>query len=111
MGSVASGEAMKANYQPVLVEWNDARGSGSWFTMADFKPWCEDWRSRRIVSCGLLARYDAEIVVLVKSKDMHEKDMKMVAHPLEIPRPMVRSVQELVVKGRPKRNRHLKRKR
>ncbi len=98
---------MKAKYQPVMVEWDDARSSSGWFTMNELKNWREDWKSRTIISCGLLSNCDDNAVVLVKSKDLHDRKLRMASMPLEIPRVMVKAIVALPV---PKRFRDLERK-
>ncbi len=86
---------MKAEMQPVVVRWMDARTSSRWMDMEEFEEWRSDYKSREIVSCGLLAHYGDDGLVLIKSRDIKSGKDQAVSQCLEIPKGMVRSVRLL----------------
>lgn len=83
---------IKAKMQPVIVHWHDARSSSRWMDQDEFEAWRGDWGDREIQSCGLLAHYSDQGVVIVLSQDMKNDRRQQIAHCLEIPKGMVKKV-------------------
>ena len=86
---------VKERGQRVEVAWTDARSTSAWKTESEFREWQADVGSVSIESCGYLIHADEKTILVCLSRDTCPGDRCMMAHILEIPRKMVKSIREL----------------